>query len=58
MRCRRLCGRTRDCGTCGPAPQAAIGIFGLALIARDDLLFLIASGFSQGAGWVVYRTLL
>ena len=42
----------------GSLSWAAIGIFGLALIARDGLLSLIALGFSLGAGWVVYRTLL
>ncbi|WP_340119908.1 exopolysaccharide biosynthesis protein [Pelagibius sp. 7325] len=42
----------------GSVSWAAIGIFGLALIARDGLLSLIALGFSLGAGWVVYRTLL
>jgi len=42
----------------GSVSWAAIGVFGLALIARDDLLSLIALGFSLGAGWVVYRTLL
>lgn len=42
----------------GSVSWAAIGIFGLALIARDGVLALIAFGFSLGAGWVVYRTLL
>ena len=42
----------------GTVAWIAIGLFGLALIAHDGLLALIAFAFSLGAGWVVYRTLL
>ena len=42
----------------GTFSWAAIGIFGLALIAHDGVLALLAFGFSIGAAWVVYQTLL
>lgn len=42
----------------GTPAWAAIGMFGLGLTARDGILVLIAFGFSLGAGWVLYRTLL
>lgn len=42
----------------GTVAWIAIGLFGLALIAHDGLLALIAFAFSLGAGWVVYHTLL
>ena len=39
-------------------PWAAIAAFGLALIAHDGILALIALGFSIGAAYVVFTTLL
>lgn len=42
----------------GTVSWIAIGIFGLALIAHDGLLALVAFAFAIGAGWVVYQTVL
>lgn len=42
----------------GTVSWAAIGIFGLALIAHDGVLALAAFAFAIGSGWVVYLTLV
>lgn len=42
----------------GSVAWGAIGLFGLALIAHDGLLALIAFAFSLGAGWTGYTTVL
>lgn len=42
----------------GTVSWAAIGLFGLALIAHDGLLVIVAFAFSLGAAWTVWTTLL
>lgn len=42
----------------GTVSWAAIGIFGLALIAHDGVLALVAFTFAIGSGWVVYQTVM
>jgi len=42
----------------GTVSWIAIGVFGLALIAHDGLLALVAFLFAIGSGWVVYQTVL
>ncbi len=36
-------------------PAAAIAAFGLAIVARDGLVMLIALGFVGGTGWLIVR---
>ena len=42
----------------GTVSWVAIGLFGLALIAHDGLLVIVAFAFSLGAAWTVWTTLL